>query len=202
MKHVKLSNDKLNNNYPWQITDFHCIVAMLNGACHFSLMGPDNSTESMQHLSRTFRLVNESLSGVHAVSDATFAAVVAMTQYYQLRSEYEEGLIHLDGLEQMVNLCGGIGSLRRAHPALAQKLYRYEPNQIHYNAKIMLLKQVLELTFILPYTWVLPQDLALTSNQCTTSPIFWAMTWPDPTSMRRAHSLNARLIWRKQCPWS
>lgn len=97
---------------------------MLNIATNSLLIGDEDSAEALQHLSRTFRLINEKLSGCEATADTTFAAVVSMTQYERLRGNHEHGLVHLNGLERMTDLCGGIGQFSRTHPALTLKIFR------------------------------------------------------------------------------
>ena len=80
--------------------------------------------EALRHLSCTFRMVNERLSGNDALSDTSMAVIVAMTQYERLRGQYHQGLVHFKGLQQMVKLRGGITQLVSDAPALAQKLFR------------------------------------------------------------------------------
>ncbi|KAH6654744.1 hypothetical protein BKA67DRAFT_536046 [Truncatella angustata] len=103
---------------------FHCIIAMVSAISGFPLIGKEDSAESLRHLAHTFRLVNEKLSGREATADTTFAAVVAMTQYYRLRGDHKQGLVHLDGLRHMACMRGGISHLAQTHPALARKIFR------------------------------------------------------------------------------
>jgi hypothetical protein len=88
------------------------------------LAGGEESAESMFHLSHTFKLVNKKLSGSEATADTTFAAVVAMTQYSRLSGKHEQGLVHLDGLQRMAAMRGGIRHLAGTHPALTRKIFR------------------------------------------------------------------------------
>lgn len=97
---------------------------MLNVATNFHLMGDENSTQSLRHLTRTFRLINDKLSGSEAIADTTFAAVVSMTQYERLRGNTKHGLIHFDGLQRMTDMRGGIKQLARTHFALTLKIFR------------------------------------------------------------------------------
>jgi hypothetical protein len=78
----------------------------------------------MRHLSCTFRLVNDKLSGNEALSDTTMAVVVAMTQYERLRGHHRQGLVHFEGLQRIVELRGGISRLVNDRPGLAQKVFR------------------------------------------------------------------------------
>lgn len=89
---------------------------------------PEESVEATYHLSNSLRLVNQKLSGEKALSDTTIASVIAMLQYERLRGQYDQALIHFAGLQQMVELCGGITKLAKNKPALAQKIFRYIGN--------------------------------------------------------------------------
>jgi hypothetical protein len=89
------------------------------------LLTQHDSIEAMRHLSRTFQLVNEKLSGGEALSDTTMAVVIVMTQYERLRGQHRQGLVHLEGLHQMVEMRGGISQIIKNNPPLAQKIFRY-----------------------------------------------------------------------------
>ncbi|ETS76762.1 hypothetical protein PFICI_12149 [Pestalotiopsis fici W106-1] len=114
---------------------------MFNAAFSSMIIGDDDTAEAMRHLSRTFQLVNKKLSGSEATADTTFASIVAMTQYERLKGNYKKGLIHLDGLERLTNMRGGIGQLSQRQPALAKKIFRADlefalhlgtPTRFHY----------------------------------------------------------------------
>jgi hypothetical protein len=77
----------------------------------------------MRHVSNTLRLVNKKLSGGEALSDSTFAVVICMCIYERLRGEYDKGLVHLKGLQRMVELRGGISQLT-SNSSLVQKIFR------------------------------------------------------------------------------
>ncbi|KAI1443620.1 hypothetical protein F5Y02DRAFT_200806 [Annulohypoxylon stygium] len=103
---------------------FHCSVAMCLAATDSMVVTPEESVEATYHLSNSLRLVNQKLSGEKALSDTTIASVIAMLQYERLRGQYDQALIHFAGLQQMVELCGGITKLAKNKPALAQKIFR------------------------------------------------------------------------------
>jgi hypothetical protein len=84
----------------------------------------EDPKEAMHHLSLTFRLVNERLSGNNAVSDATIAVVVTLSHFERLQGQYRQGLVHLEGLHQMVKLRGGISQLARNKPGFVPKIFR------------------------------------------------------------------------------
>jgi hypothetical protein len=85
---------------------------------------PDGTAEAIHHLSQTFQLVNKRLSGKDAISDATIAVVIGMAQFERHQGQYRRGVVHLNGLMQMVELRGGISSLTLHKPTLTQKLFR------------------------------------------------------------------------------
>ncbi|KAM0129915.1 hypothetical protein ACHAP3_007652 [Botrytis cinerea] len=79
---------------------------------------------AMHHLSLAFRLINDKLSGNDAVADTTIAVVLTMSHYYRLQGQFSQGLIHLEGIERMVKMRGGISNFKREQFTLAQKIFR------------------------------------------------------------------------------
>lgn len=88
------------------------------------VINQEDHMQAIRHLSHTFRLVNERLSGNDAVSDTTIAVVVMMAQYERHSSQHSQGLVHLKGLQRIVELRGGISQLTKNKPSLAQKIFR------------------------------------------------------------------------------
>jgi hypothetical protein len=84
----------------------------------------EDAKEATHHISQALRLVNEKLSGTDAISNTNIAVVVIMAQFERLRNHYRQGLVHLDGLQRMVELRGGISQLKRDKPSLAHKIHR------------------------------------------------------------------------------
>lgn len=105
---------------------FHCAIATSVTARNGLLVEKDDPKEAMCHLSQTFRLVNERFSGNDAVSDATIAVVVILAQHERLRGNHREGLVHVGGLERMVQLRGGVRALSRYRPGLTQKMFKVD----------------------------------------------------------------------------
>ncbi|KAI2777906.1 hypothetical protein F4815DRAFT_495041 [Daldinia loculata] len=103
---------------------FHCSIAMSIAAKNLLTTNSEDSTEGLSHLSDSLRLVNQRLSGGEALSDMTLASVVAMLQYERMCGQYDQGLIHFRGLQQMVELRGGISQLMKDKPELTQKIFR------------------------------------------------------------------------------
>ena len=105
---------------------FHCAIATSVTARNGLIVEKDDPNEAMRHLSQTFRLVNERLSGNDAVSDATIAVVVILAQHERLRGNHREGLVHVGGLERMVQLRRGVTALSRYRPGLTQKMFKVD----------------------------------------------------------------------------
>ncbi len=106
------------------IIDFHCTVAVYVAAINTLVVEPEDSREAMHHLAQTLRLLNERLSAKGIVSDTTIAVVVIMAGYAYLLGQYDQGLVHLKGLQQMVELRGGVSQLTRNKPGFASKILR------------------------------------------------------------------------------
>jgi len=99
---------------------FYCTAAMSLVA--FNSRSQDQ--EAFHLLAFAFRLLNRKLSGGDALEDPTIAAVVTMTHYERLRGEYRKGLVHLRGIQRMVEMRGGISQLTKTRPGLTQKIFR------------------------------------------------------------------------------
>lgn len=83
-----------------------------------------DSIEAIGHLQKTYRLINEALTGNEAASDKTMATIVVMSQFDRLQGQYRQGVIHLDGLQRMIEMRGGLSWLTREKPNIAQKIFR------------------------------------------------------------------------------
>jgi hypothetical protein len=104
--------------------DFHSAVATSVIALNNLLVKQEDPEQAMRHLSRTFHLVNQRLSSPDPVSDSTIAVVVSLTHYDRLRGQYRQGLVHLEGLRQIVELRGGVSEFTKSHRSLALKIFR------------------------------------------------------------------------------
>ncbi|KAF7853358.1 uncharacterized protein EAF02_012012 [Botrytis sinoallii] len=102
----------------------HCGVAVSVTALNNIVLNQEDPKIAMHHLSLAFRLVNEKLSGNEAASDTTIAVVLTMSHYYRLQGQFSQGLVHLQGLERMVKMRGGISNLKKKQYTLAQKIFR------------------------------------------------------------------------------
>lgn len=108
---------------------------LLSQITHTSIAAK-SSRASMKHLSRTFQLVNNKLTSNDfsistsaagaqpAESDAIMAVVIMMAQYERHQGRWFQGLVHLRGLQCMVELRGGIARLFAESPVVAHKILR------------------------------------------------------------------------------
>lgn len=105
---------------------FHSAMATAITCLSGLVSKPEGMIQAMRHVSHTFRLVNQRLSGQSAVTDLTIAAIVSMAQYEHLQNQYQQGSVHVQGLQRIAQLRGGVGELMTSHPDLVQKMLRYD----------------------------------------------------------------------------
>ncbi|KAH7014269.1 uncharacterized protein B0I36DRAFT_369244 [Microdochium trichocladiopsis] len=106
----------------------------------------ESSAASMSHLSRTFQLISKKLTSGDpshasssssssnsrdvelkpAVSDATMAVVIMMAQYERHQGRWFQGLVHLRGLQRMVELRGGMARLFTENAVVGHKILRLD----------------------------------------------------------------------------
>lgn len=66
------------------------------------------SPRALHHQANTYRCINQNLQQHGIPSEATVAAVMSMAVHGQLFGRYEKSKVHLDALERMVELRGGL----------------------------------------------------------------------------------------------
>ncbi|CRG89921.1 hypothetical protein PISL3812_06960 [Talaromyces islandicus] len=103
---------------------FHCALALSISILNNLIAEPEDPLQAVRHLSHTFRLINQRLSGSDAVTDATIAVVLMLTQYERHDNQHWRAMVHFQGLERMIKLRGGISRLRETMPILAIKIAR------------------------------------------------------------------------------
>ncbi|KAK3293589.1 uncharacterized protein B0H64DRAFT_327211 [Chaetomium fimeti] len=114
---------------------FHGAMAVFLAACpglpalSFSPPTPTqgNWDAGMRHLSLALRLVNTRLSGKDAASTETMTTVLILGLYERQQGEYHRGLVHLDGMQRMLQMRGGLVEFAKSCPDLARKILRYVP---------------------------------------------------------------------------
>ena len=89
-----------------------------------SLLGKqETSPRALQHLSNAYRCINRNLQTQGMPSDSTIASVVSMAIHEDLRGQPGRSKVHMDALQQMVKIRGGITQFR-ASRVLCLKLCR------------------------------------------------------------------------------
>ncbi|KAK7432430.1 hypothetical protein QQZ08_000993 [Neonectria magnoliae] len=83
---------------------------MTNTCIDFFLRKTEESPTALTHLSRTFQLLNKRLGSKDAVTDMTIGLTAVLSIRESMRGDLKTNMIHLDGLQQMVELRGGLNS--------------------------------------------------------------------------------------------
>ena len=92
--------------------------------CMDSMFGrTETSTQALQHLSKTYRCIKENLGKSGTPADSTVAAVMSMAIQEDLRGQPLRSRVHVDALERIVELRGGIPELEH-DKLLVQKICR------------------------------------------------------------------------------
>jgi hypothetical protein len=85
---------------------------MSEAACDFRLGKMESSPRTLLHLSNVYRCISQNIQDHETPSDPTLAAVVSMAIHEDLRGHPARGKIHIDALERLIDLRGGIAQLR------------------------------------------------------------------------------------------
>ncbi|KAH6848153.1 hypothetical protein B0I37DRAFT_308737 [Chaetomium sp. MPI-CAGE-AT-0009] len=95
----------------------------LSHAC--PAVGQDNWNARMRHLGLALRLINTRLGGKDAASTETMTTVLILGLYERQQGEFHRGLVHLDGIQRMLQMRGGLVEFAKNCPDLARKILRY-----------------------------------------------------------------------------
>ncbi|KAH6622688.1 hypothetical protein F5144DRAFT_497292 [Chaetomium tenue] len=114
---------------------FHGAMAVFFAACPSlpDLSDPSPVTNQgnwnarMRHLGLALRLINTRLSGKDAVSTETVTAVLILGLYERQQGEFHRGLVHMDGMQRMLQIRGGILEFSKNNPEIARKILRCVP---------------------------------------------------------------------------
>lgn len=107
------------------VIDLNCTLAITSSYTDSFAGHAQASPRSLNYLSKAYALVNKKLSGPEATSTPIIAAVTSLVVYHRIHDFRETGLIHLDGLERIIRLRGGMAALARESPVIAQKPWRW-----------------------------------------------------------------------------
>jgi len=83
----------------------------------------DNSAIALHHLDQTVSSLKRLLEGPEATSDTTLSCVISLTLQGQVREEPWDVNLHLDGMQRIIELRGGLPVFDN-NPALMQKVHR------------------------------------------------------------------------------
>ncbi|KAJ5626571.1 hypothetical protein N7528_003998 [Penicillium herquei] len=101
---------------------YRCNVGLMQ-ACNaiFSPVSDGrDSAKALYHVSQTLNEVRKRLKGPDAISDSSISMIVSLISQEQLANQLENAEIHARGLQQIVRLRGGIGSLEGNLPLTLQ----------------------------------------------------------------------------------
>ena len=102
---------------------FHCFVGIAEGM-RCILMGIEAPTElTLRSLANTYRCINAELEASDVPSWGTLASVMSLTMHENLFGMKRKAKLHLQALERMVKLKGGLGVFEE-HEALLHKICR------------------------------------------------------------------------------
>ena len=85
---------------------------------------PDARTKAIQHMTQSFRLINERISHADHITRQMLAVVMILSARESTRCRYDTGQVHLSGLFRMIELHGGLEKLAIEEPEIMQKTYR------------------------------------------------------------------------------
>ncbi|KAI0147002.1 hypothetical protein GGR57DRAFT_281483 [Xylariaceae sp. FL1272] len=104
---------------------FHITIATSSAIARFlGAKSEEDSTIAIYHMSKTFHLLNQKLSGANALSDSTIAAIIGTTFWDRLHGEAEKAMVHLNGAIKLIELTGGIRQLAEREFSVAEKALR------------------------------------------------------------------------------
>jgi hypothetical protein len=107
------------------LKDLHCVLAISTSFSDHFGGTIETCSAALSHISEAYRLINERLSSDEQVSDISIAVVTVLAIYQRMHHQQYTGLVHFQGLRQMIQLRGGLARLAKEHPTLAQKPWRY-----------------------------------------------------------------------------
>jgi hypothetical protein len=85
----------------------------MSEVCVDSLLGrKESSPQTLYHLANTYRCIKENLDKRGMPSDSTISAVMSMAIHEDLKGQPDRSKIHVDALQQLVQLRGGIAQFR------------------------------------------------------------------------------------------
>ncbi|KAH8695539.1 hypothetical protein BGW36DRAFT_382884 [Talaromyces proteolyticus] len=102
----------------------HCLLALSMSMMGTLSVGAWHRPEALFHLGETLRLANEKLQR-DLLSDPLFAVIVSLAIADSCRGNYDRALVHLNGLQGMLDHVGGFSYLNDK-PSLQSKILRFD----------------------------------------------------------------------------
>src|SRR3954452_4154204 len=90
----------------------------------------ETSPRALQHLSQKYRCIRQNIRRDRNPSDATIGAVMSMALHEDLRGHADRSKVHMDALQRMVELRGGLTQIADNRVFL-HKIYRYDFEIFH-----------------------------------------------------------------------
>lgn len=104
---------------------YYCNIALMQTCNEIYSDNGNSSPKALFHLSETFNYVTRLLAGPDALSDAAIMIVVTLVSQELIRKGYGNLRVHLDGLQKMIQLRGGLPKLEGSI-ALMMKLCKVD----------------------------------------------------------------------------
>ncbi|KAL9473213.1 hypothetical protein ACSS6W_007593 [Trichoderma asperelloides] len=104
---------------------YYCNIALMQTCNEMYSDDGNSSPKALYHLSQTFNHVTRLLVGPDALSDSTIMIVVTLISQELIRKGYGDLKVHLDGLQKMIQLRGGLSKLE-GNPALLLKVCKVD----------------------------------------------------------------------------
>ncbi|KAK6331200.1 hypothetical protein TWF696_003265 [Orbilia brochopaga] len=102
---------------------FHCLLALAQSHADYVAGLFEDSPNTLRHLGNSYRCINENLTREGTPSNATIASVMSVAMHHNIRRAPGAAKVHLDALELMVEMRGGV-DMFTFHRMLLQKLCR------------------------------------------------------------------------------
>ncbi|RFU81113.1 hypothetical protein TARUN_1090 [Trichoderma arundinaceum] len=102
-----------------------CNIALMQTCNEIYSNNGNSSPKALYYLSQTFNYVTRLLAGPDALSDSTIMIVVTLISQELIRKGYGALKVHLDGLQKMIQLRGGLSKLE-GNPALLLKVCKVD----------------------------------------------------------------------------
>ncbi|CAI6310144.1 unnamed protein product [Periconia digitata] len=98
--------------------NFHCSVALMQACNATFLYGKWDALVSATFLTSSISHVRKKIESPDALSCSTVAIVLSLVTQEQFRNEHEAARVHLGGLVRMINLRGGLDTLKETPQVL------------------------------------------------------------------------------------